>query len=84
MPRYLLITLILLFAAGWLSQDMAELATWKDEAWTMTVSQQDNLSAVLDFVQGDVHPPLYFVLGYGWQNIVGNSFFMLRLPGLMA
>lgn len=71
---------LLLFASmWWLLRDSVGLATWKDEAWSLTASQQPSLAALLDFLRTDVHPPLYFVIGQGWQNLVGDTFFANRV-----
>ena len=55
---------------------------WDDEAWSVWAAGAPRLSVVLERVQADVHPPLYFLLLHGWMRVTGDSVLALRLPSL--
>jgi 4-amino-4-deoxy-L-arabinose transferase-like glycosyltransferase len=55
---------------------------WDDEAWSVWAAGAPRLSIVLERVQADVHPPLYFLLLHGWMRVAGDSVLALRLPSL--
>ncbi|HUN05785.1 MAG TPA: glycosyltransferase family 39 protein [Aggregatilineales bacterium] len=55
---------------------------WDDEAWSAWAAGAPRLSIVLERVQADVHPPLYFLLLHGWMRLAGDSVLALRLPSL--
>ena len=53
---------------------------WFDEVFSRNVAVQTSLNLIVyDGVAGDVHPPLYFVLLYGWVHLTGDSVLALRV-----
>ncbi|HEX2909078.1 MAG TPA: glycosyltransferase family 39 protein [Phototrophicaceae bacterium] len=56
---------------------------WNDEAWTDWAVRSPYLADTLARIQGDVHPPLYFLLLDGWTLAAGDSVFALRLPSIL-
>lgn len=54
-------------------------AFWYDEAFTAYVSRLD-LPNMLGAVQGDVHPPLFYLLQWLNVRLLGADEFALRLP----
>lgn len=57
---------------------------WADEAWTAWAVRSPYILNDLGRIQGDVHPPLYFLLLYGWVRLLGDSTFALRLFSALA
>ncbi len=56
------------------------LPMWNDELFTVRAARLP-VSAMLEMVRGDVHPPLYFLLAHYWIRIApgGESLAQLRL-----
>jgi hypothetical protein len=57
---------------------------WADEAWTAWAVRSPYIRDVIGRVQGDVHPPLYFLLLAGWARLAGDSALALRLFSALA
>jgi 4-amino-4-deoxy-L-arabinose transferase-like glycosyltransferase len=57
---------------------------WLDEACTALFAQSDDLGALLDVLRPESHPPLYYLLLYGWVRLVGAGEVALRLPSVLA
>lgn len=56
---------------------------WYDEAFTSAMNQVP----IADFftaVQGDVHPPLYYLIVRGFTSIFGHTELAMRLPALFS
>ena len=49
---------------------------WLDEAFTIRMISQDNLSSMVEALRKDVHPPLYYVLLYFWSKISNGEEFL--------
>jgi hypothetical protein len=79
-----ILTALMIFAASMFSHYTADLALWGDEAFSSEASAQPNVRAVIEFVEPDIHPPLYFLLLHGWRQVAGADVFWLRMPSLMA
>ncbi|HEV8600374.1 MAG TPA: glycosyltransferase family 39 protein [Gemmatimonadales bacterium] len=56
---------------------------WLDESHSALLAGMP-LGRLLDFVRGDVHPPLYFLLLNGWTRLLGDSPWALRGFSLLA
>jgi hypothetical protein len=85
-PWHLLFSvLILLGAAGLYLFQVGAVSVWEDESW-MAIALRGNLPEVWQFASAQgLHPPLYFVLGWGWVRLVGESELALRwLAGVYA
>jgi hypothetical protein len=54
---------------------------WFDEGWSMW-AVRDGLGDMLRRVAQDVHPPLYFLILYGWVKVAGESEFSARILSL--
>ena len=79
----------LLFAVGFagslalrvLAVDNREI--WLDESHSALLAGMP-LGDLLEFVRGDVHPPLYFLLLNGWRLLAGDSPLALRGFSILA
>jgi len=58
-------------------------AIWYDEAFTAAMTRLP-LSDMLGAIQGDVHPPLWYLIESGFVALLGSSPFVLRLPAALA
>ena len=59
-------------------------ALWSDELYSVGKSFQASPAAVLDMLRQDTHPPLYYLLLWGWGQLVGQSPISLRLLSWLA
>ena len=53
---------------------------WYDESFTAWLASRLPLSNMWQAIQGDVHPPLWYVISFVEAHIFGTSEFALRLP----
>jgi len=51
---------------------------WTDEFWTLKASGRDLYDICFVWLQGDVHPPFYFVVLHFWRLIFGSSALSIR------
>ena len=81
MPRRLvaLIAVGLVLRLLWLGA--AEL--WYDECFTLLLTRLP-ISQMIQATAGDTHPPLYYVIMWGWVGLFGESEIALRLPSVLA
>jgi hypothetical protein len=56
---------------------------WNDEAWTAWAVRSPYLADTLARVRADVHPPLYFLILYGWVGVAGESVYAIRLLSVL-
>jgi hypothetical protein len=56
---------------------------WLDESHSALLARMP-LAELMEFVRGDVHPPLYFLLLNGWRRIAGDSPVALRAFSILA
>lgn len=57
---------------------------WLDEAVSARVVGEDNgINIVKNFSPSDFHPPLYYLLLWGWTRIFGVSEISLRMPSVI-
>ena len=53
---------------------------WVDEIWSATAVKTQSLNLMFsEFILKDVHPPLYHIILYYWERIIGSSDFDLRI-----
>jgi 4-amino-4-deoxy-L-arabinose transferase-like glycosyltransferase len=57
---------------------------WLDEACTSLFAQSTDLGALLATLRVESHPPLYYLLMYGWTAIAGTAEEALRFPSTVA
>jgi uncharacterized membrane protein len=57
-------------------------ALWGDEVFTIQFATL-NIPQIIERTIHDVHPPLYFLMMYGWINLTGTSELALRFPSVM-
>jgi 4-amino-4-deoxy-L-arabinose transferase-like glycosyltransferase len=57
---------------------------WFDEAFTRDLVIHANIVDLLRGEISDLHPPLYFVVLYGWVRLVGDSEIGLRMLSALA
>jgi uncharacterized membrane protein len=51
---------------------------WLDEAYSALLANMP-FKQMLQYIMGDVHPPLFYVLLWGWVRLAGDSEMALRL-----
>jgi uncharacterized membrane protein len=56
---------------------LTSISLWHDEAFSVLMVEYP-LKEMLYRLTLDVHPPLYYVTFYGWNQLFGNSLFSLR------
>lgn len=79
--RLLSLVAVLLLASGFYLVNLDAISFWEDESW-MAIAIDDTLPDVWTFAtERGVHPPLYFMLAWGWKQIAGNSELALRWMG---
>lgn len=76
-----LLVFVAFFIAGY---HLRQESLWADEAWTAWAVRSPYIRDVIGRVQSDVHPPLYFLLLYGWVRLAGDSALALRLFSTLA
>jgi hypothetical protein len=76
---YLILTLSLLAAFLVSTIHLQADSFWNDEAWTAWAVRSPYLADTLARVRADVHPPLYFLILYGWVRAAGESVYAIRL-----
>ncbi|KKU10545.1 MAG: Glycosyl transferase family protein [Candidatus Woesebacteria bacterium GW2011_GWB1_45_5] len=57
---------------------------WLDEATSALVAKMPIAGMFADFLPGDFHPPLYYLLLNAWGTVSGYSEVALRIPSLLA
>jgi hypothetical protein len=78
LQRLSLILLILLLAAAIRISNVNSRPVWTDEGWSTWAASDHDISAVLDKVVSDRHPPLYFLSLSAWWTVAGGSRLALR------
>jgi hypothetical protein len=79
-PFFLFLCVCLLLVAFWAaSSGLRTDSLWNDEAWSVWAVHSPSLIESLARIRADVHPPLYFLLLYGWTRVGGESEYGLRL-----
>lgn len=63
--------------------DLTKSAIWHDEGFSLMLSLRSP-SAIWAGSARDVHPPLYYLLLHGWQNLFGNSILAVRTMSALA
>lgn len=56
---------------------------WNDEGNSVRLSER-SLALIIEGTASDIHPPLYYLLLHGWQGLLGQSMFSLRLLSVLA
>lgn len=62
---------------------LATLPYWLDEAASLLFVQRP-LGEMLRYLRNDIHPPLYFILLWGWVKIVGTSTLATAILSLIS
>jgi uncharacterized membrane protein len=82
--EYVWLALCLIVQAALLTYRLDLLPMWNDELFTVRAAQLP-LSAMLQMVRGDVHPPLYFLLAHWWIRLTsGDVLVQLRLLSVVS
>ncbi|WP_322797759.1 glycosyltransferase family 39 protein [Thermoflexus sp.] len=68
---------VLLLGMGLRFYRLEAQSLWYDEGTSARLSEGP-LRHILESAAQDIHPPLYYVLLYGWGTLVGRSVFALR------
>lgn len=63
---------LLLIAVGLRVANLTEQSLWADEGNSVRVTER-SLNLVVAAARGDVHPPGYYVLLWGWVKLFGNG-----------
>ncbi len=56
---------------------------WLDETIGALAIKSYSFLSIFDFVKGDNHPPLYYLLLKGWSGVFGYSEVSLRFPSII-
>lgn len=76
-----------LIAASLIMRTRIDAATfWLDEAQSAAIvaeARQRGWSGLIDALRADGHPPLWYVLMWGWTELAGDSDAALRLPSAL-
>lgn len=78
-----LATGLLLIAFLIATSDLRHDSLWNDEAWTAWAIRSPYIRDILQRVEADVHPPLYFLLIGIPQRFTGDSVLALRWPSAL-
>src|SRR5436190_22134631 len=70
--RHAWLALCLIVQAVVLTHRLDLLPMWGDELFTISVAQQP-VGKMVEVVQGDIHPPLYFLLALYWIRITSGD-----------
>ncbi|MCP4357800.1 MAG: hypothetical protein GY796_07285 [Chloroflexi bacterium] len=73
----LIIVLILLLAFGLRFYLLDAQSFWNDEGNSARLSERP-ISLIIEGTASDIHPPLYYLLLHGWQQLAGVTEFSLR------
>ena len=57
---------------------------WGDELRTVIKAFQPSVPFIFDYLKTDSHPPLYYLMLWGWGQSVGQSAISLRLFSWLA
>jgi mannosyltransferase len=79
-PSTLLVVIIVICAAILRFWGLDYSSLWTDELDSWVLSNQQSLSAVIDGIKQDAHPPMYFALVYYLIRFLGDTEWMLRMP----
>ena len=74
---------VLLLNAAIFIIGLNKLSLFVDEGWTTAVIFSDDLGTVTDWLEDDVHPPLYFYMMYFWEKVAGDTIFALRYVAIL-
>jgi hypothetical protein len=75
---------VLLLAWGLFLVGIDDASMWFDDDYSWRISRTGPISAIQSTTQ-DVHPPVYYLLLWGWMSLTGNeSLLVLRLPSTFA
>ena len=74
---FILVTLILLLAAGLRFYRLDAQSFWNDEGNSARIAER-SVPLILEGAAGDIHPPLYYLALHYWRALVGKSEFALR------
>lgn len=55
---------------------------WNDEGNSVRLSER-SIRLIIEGTASDIHPPLYYLLLHGWQQLLGQSMFSLRLLSVL-
>ncbi len=73
---------IFTLAAGLRLVQLGLAPLWYDEVFSATLARLP-LGQMLQATAGDTHPPLYYLILWGWVRLAGYSEFALRMPSLI-
>jgi len=62
--------------------NLTAIALWHDEAFSVLMPEY-SVGEMLSRLALDVHPPLYYLIYYGWKEVFSNSVFDLRMFSLV-
>ena len=79
----LLATGLLLIAFLIATVDLRRESLWNDEAWTAWAIRSPYVRDMLQRVEADVHPPLYFLMVGTLGRFAGDSVLALRWPSTL-
>lgn len=82
--RWFALLAILLLSSLVLIHNLDKTSLWADEGWTIAATAVDNPIAVIDeWVEEDVHPPLFFMGLNIWRQFTGDTIFEMRYYSIL-
>ncbi|HUF32503.1 MAG TPA: glycosyltransferase family 39 protein [Acidimicrobiales bacterium] len=83
-PPVLVVALVLAVVAGVVLRAWSRSDLWLDEALTVNIASLP-VGEMVDALERDGHPPLYYLLLHGWMRLVGSGDLAVRtLSGLLG
>lgn len=67
----ILLSLITLLALGLRLYRLGSDSLWLDEAFSVVISQGDNLQHIIELTNNDIHPPLYYLILHFFLKLQG-------------
>ena len=83
MPRLITLFVCILFAFKALVLIDAT-GLWSDELYSVGKSFQPSLTGLVEMLRNDTHPPLYYLVLWGWGQALAQTPLTLRLLSWLA
>ncbi len=78
------IAAVLLLAAAMRISNAGHWPIWTDEGASLYIAGDGNVADIMDRLQDNHHPPLYFAALGAWEHIVGESRIALRMLTILG
>ncbi len=78
------IAAVLLLAAAMRIVNAGHWPVWTDEGASLYIAGDGSISEIMERLQGNHHPPLYFAALGAWEHVVGQSRIALRMLTILG